>query len=303
MDTSLTHIRSLPTQPQKQLCTFLCSCFVLVLFSFFLQNLSFPVFSLIFFFNSTVSNTFVTSPLFLKKNLFLFLSSSHLIASMMRPSPSGSSGQTDPPPPPPPPPCVCVHVCERACTLLLSLSLSLSKRGRKGGGGDGEKKTGSGAGGGGGGGRRGGRGGDALSFPFFSMRAVPPPHIPSPSSIAKQSRSSGFLSSSCFPTSNGGMQDGSSVGTCTRCIHDFFARLAPDFHARSVIISKFSASELGRKLVRSALLLVGFLCLAVGFWTRLPVCQSVSQREEKKNVLINAGYFASNYYHSHELGL
>ena len=60
-----------------------------------------------------------------------------------------------------------------------------------------------------------------------------------------------------FPTTNGGRQNGSSVGTRTRRMH-VFARLAPDLHARSVLISKISASELSRKFVKSALL-VGFL--------------------------------------------
>ncbi len=33
-------------------------------------------------------------------------------------------------------------------------------------------------------------------------------------------------SSETFPTTNGGMQNGSSAGICTHCIHVFFARLA-----------------------------------------------------------------------------
>ncbi len=38
------------------------------------------------------------------------------------------------------------------------------------------------------------------------------------------------------PTSNGGMQNGSSVGICTRCVH-IFARFDADLHAQSVIIN------------------------------------------------------------------
>ncbi len=57
------------------------------------------------------------------------------------------------------------------------------------------------------------------------------------------------------------MQNGSSVGICTRCIH-VFARLAPDLYAQSVLIHKISASELSRKFIKSALL-VGNWSLAV----------------------------------------
>ncbi len=57
-----------------------------------------------------------------------------------------------------------------------------------------------------------------------------------------------------YPTTNGGAQKGSSVGICTRCIHVFFACLAPICHAQSVLVDKVSASELSRKLIRSALL-------------------------------------------------
>ena len=58
---------------------------------------------------------------------------------------------------------------------------------------------------------------------------------------------------SANPTTKGGMQNGSSVETCARCMH-VFARLAPILHARSVLINKTSASELIRKFVKSALL-------------------------------------------------
>ena len=64
-------------------------------------------------------------------------------------------------------------------------------------------------------------------------------------------------SPSSSPTSNGGMQNGSSVGICTRCTNVFFARLGADLHAQSVIIKKIFASELCRKFIKSVLL-VGF---------------------------------------------
>ncbi len=49
------------------------------------------------------------------------------------------------------------------------------------------------------------------------------------------------------------MQNKSSVGICTRCTHVFYT-LCSDLHAQSVLINKISASELRRKLVKSALL-------------------------------------------------
>ena len=55
------------------------------------------------------------------------------------------------------------------------------------------------------------------------------------------------------PTTNSGMRNGSSVGTCTHRIH-VFARLALICNAQSVLINKISASELRRKLTKSALL-------------------------------------------------
>ncbi len=53
------------------------------------------------------------------------------------------------------------------------------------------------------------------------------------------------------PTTNGGMQNGSSVGICTRCVH-VFARLGADVYAQSVLINKVSASELSRKFIKVA---------------------------------------------------
>ncbi len=48
-----------------------------------------------------------------------------------------------------------------------------------------------------------------------------------------------------YPTTNGGMQNGSSVGIRTRCIHVFAC-----LYAQSVIIDKISASELSRKFIK-----------------------------------------------------
>ncbi len=55
------------------------------------------------------------------------------------------------------------------------------------------------------------------------------------------------------PTTNGGMQNGSSVGLCTCCVH-VFCTLGADLYAQSVLISKISASELSRKLIKGPLL-------------------------------------------------
>ncbi len=46
---------------------------------------------------------------------------------------------------------------------------------------------------------------------------------------------------------------GSSVETCTRCVH-VFPRLAPILNARSVLSNKIFASELSREFIKSALL-------------------------------------------------
>ncbi len=55
------------------------------------------------------------------------------------------------------------------------------------------------------------------------------------------------------PTTNGGMQNGSSVGIHTHCIH-VFCTFGADFFAQSVLINKISASELSRKFSKTALL-------------------------------------------------
>ena len=58
----------------------------------------------------------------------------------------------------------------------------------------------------------------------------------------------------CFsPTTNGGMQNGTSVGECTGCIH-VFERLAPICMLSRCLVTKISASELSRRFVKSALL-------------------------------------------------
>ena len=54
----------------------------------------------------------------------------------------------------------------------------------------------------------------------------------------------------------GGLQNGSSAGTCTSRMH-VFARLAPIWYARSVLLNEISASELRRKFIKS-MLLVGY---------------------------------------------
>ncbi len=55
---------------------------------------------------------------------------------------------------------------------------------------------------------------------------------------------------------NGGMQNGSSVGICTRCIH-VFAHFGVNLYAQLVLSSKISALELRKKFIESALL-VGY---------------------------------------------
>ena len=56
-----------------------------------------------------------------------------------------------------------------------------------------------------------------------------------------------------YPTTNGGMQNGSSVGPCTHYIH-VFAYVAPICMLRTKNINNISASELSRKFIKSALL-------------------------------------------------
>ncbi len=60
-----------------------------------------------------------------------------------------------------------------------------------------------------------------------------------------------------FPTTNGGMQNWSSVGILYT-LHTRFSTFGNDLCDQSVLINKITASELSRKSVKSALL-VGFL--------------------------------------------
>ena len=96
------------------------------------------------------------------------------------------------------------------------------------------------------------------------------------------------------PTSNGGMQNGSSVGIRTRRIHAF-ASLAPELSAQSVIIDKISAPELKKKFIKSALL------VGLGTHARTPishlscyyfvVCPHVVCLEVKKKVFFFTTHF------------
>ena len=65
------------------------------------------------------------------------------------------------------------------------------------------------------------------------------------------------------PTAKGGMQNGNSVETFTRCIH-IFACLASICMLKSVIINKISASELSRIFIKSALLVGRVFTVPVG---------------------------------------
>ncbi len=85
------------------------------------------------------------------------------------------------------------------------------------------------------------------------------------------------------PTSNGGMQNGSSVGLCAHCIR-VFARSASILHAQSVLSNAISASELRRKFTKSPLL-VGQAGESHLCWTELGVeclVGKLGQFEEKK---------------------
>ncbi len=55
------------------------------------------------------------------------------------------------------------------------------------------------------------------------------------------------------PTTIGSMQNGSSVGISTRCMH-ILACLGADLYLQPAIIDKISASELSRKFIKSVLL-------------------------------------------------
>ena len=59
-----------------------------------------------------------------------------------------------------------------------------------------------------------------------------------------------------YPTSNNGMQNGSSVGTCTRCVH-VFARLAQISMLSRCLPTKFLHRSSGQSLLRVPSMLVG----------------------------------------------
>ncbi len=56
-----------------------------------------------------------------------------------------------------------------------------------------------------------------------------------------------------FPTTNNCMQNGSSVGIRTHCMH-IFCMFGADLYAQSLLSNKISASELSRKFIKGPLL-------------------------------------------------
>ena len=80
------------------------------------------------------------------------------------------------------------------------------------------------------------------------------------------------------PTSNGGMQNESSVGICTRRMH-VFARLAPICMPSRCLVTKISASELSQKFVKCALLGLCIVGMAVILLETLSSCyRSLNRR-------------------------
>ena len=73
-----------------------------------------------------------------------------------------------------------------------------------------------------------------------------------------------FLAKLSFPTTNGGVQNGRSVGTCTRCTHVFCTFWQRICMLSRCSVTKISASELRRKFIKSALL-VGFFFFLFSF--------------------------------------
>ena len=73
----------------------------------------------------------------------------------------------------------------------------------------------------------------------------------------KMKKERGFLLSHLSPTTNGGMQNGSSVGIRTHCKHVFFCKFGANLHAGWMLTNKISALEISRKIIKGALL-VGF---------------------------------------------
>ncbi len=73
------------------------------------------------------------------------------------------------------------------------------------------------------------------------------------------------------PTTNGGMQNGSSVGVRTQCTH-IFARLPAGLRAQWVLINKISASELSRKFIKECV--VGWVLVYFSLSLSLSLCPS-----------------------------
>ncbi len=57
-----------------------------------------------------------------------------------------------------------------------------------------------------------------------------------------------------YPTVDGGVQNGSSVGICARCVQHVLASLAPTCMLSRCSLAKISASEVSRKFIKSVLL-------------------------------------------------
>lgn len=85
-------------------------------------------------------------------------------------------------------------------------------------------------------------------------------------------------------TTNGGMQNASSVGTRARCAH-VFARLGADLRAKSVPVDEIPASELSRKFTKVALLVGHYYQLRYNrhaFWGKTKQTQGEAERERGK---------------------
>ena len=106
----------------------------------------------------------------------------------------------------------------------------------------------------------------SLSLPFFACSSVSvlssPPPFSNPfcssalilSPVLKSPLPPSTLSLSVGdPTTNGGMQNGLSIGICTHCTH-IFCTFGADLRDESWIINKLFSSELSRKFIKSPLL-------------------------------------------------
>ncbi len=78
----------------------------------------------------------------------------------------------------------------------------------------------------------------------------------------------GFFGKLPAQPSNGGMQNGSSVRMCTRCIHVFLHVRCRRVMLSRCLSTKFLHSELSQKFIKSVLL-VGYVCV----WERERGCQ------------------------------